>query len=140
MIIISILLIISYVLSNVLNDIIPISILNTLPRYFSLILVLGLLYRFLNRSNRILKYISESSYSVYLIHQPVIIVISYYYIEYINIINSFLGFLIVFIISTIVTYLLDYVLVRNTKLGAYLYTGKKNSVSLKNGEVDKIPV
>ncbi len=30
---------------------------------------------------------SESSYSVYLIHHPVIIVVSYYYIEYINDLN-----------------------------------------------------
>jgi len=124
--VISILLIISYIIAGMISDIVPNTntLLNIFPRYFSLILVLGLLYKYLNKSNRFLKYMSESSYPVYLIHQPVIVVVSFYYIEYINILNPILGYFTVFLLSTIVTYALEYILIRNTKLGAFLFTGK----------------
>lgn len=126
-------LIISYILIDIINDVFSNSnavlILNTLPRYFSLILILALLYKYLNKSNRFLKYMSESSYSVYLIHQPVIVVISYYYIKYMNFKNPLFGYLIVFIVSTIIIYALDYILIRNTKFGAFMFTGKR---SLRN--------
>lgn len=138
-VIISILLIISYILAGLISDIIPNSntILNTFPRYFSLILVLGLLYKYMNKSNRFLKYISESSYSVYLIHQPVIVVVSYYYIKYINDSNPVLGFFTVFLLSTIVIYALDYFLIRNTRVGTFLFTGKRN-IEQKSKVKDKI--
>lgn len=137
--VISILLIISYILAGIISDIVPNTdqILNIIPRYFSLILVLGLLYKYLNKSNRFLKYMSESSYPVYLIHQPVIVVVSYYYIEYINLTNPILGYFTVFLLSTIVIYALEYILIRNTKLGAFLFTGKSR-LEQKKKVIDEI--
>lgn len=137
--VISILLIISYILAGIISDIVPNTdqILNIIPRYFSLILVLGLLYKYLNKSNRFLKYMSESSYPVYLIHQPVIVVVSYYYIEYINLTNPILGYFTVFLFSTIVVYALEYILIRNTKLGAFLFTGNSR-LKQKKKVIDEI--
>ena len=99
-------LIASYIFVDMISDIFSNpninAILNVLPRYFSLILILGLLYKYFNNSNRFLKYMSDSSYSVYLIHQPIIVVVSYYYVEYVNFKNPILGYCIVFLLSTII--------------------------------------
>ena len=123
-------LIASYIFVDMISDIFSNpninAILNVLPRYFSLILILGLLYKYFNNSNRFLKYMSDSSYSVYLIHQPIIVVVSYYYVEYVNFKNPILGYCIVFLLSTIIIYFLDYVLIRKTKLGSFLFTGKRS--------------
>jgi glucans biosynthesis protein C len=132
-IVFSTLLITSYMLADMISNLVPNTntILNTFPRYFSLVLVLGLLYKYLNKSNRFLKYMSESSYSVYLIHQPIIVVISYYYIEYINDLNPLIGYFTVFLLSTSIIYLLDFILIRNTKWGTFLFKGKINSERIK---------
>lgn len=126
--IISILLVISFIIAKNISGIVPNSntIMNIFPRYFSLIIVLGLLYKYLNKSNGILKYMSESSYSVYLIHQPIIVVVSYYYINYIPNTSSIIGFFIVFLSSTFIIYAIDYILIRKTRLGMLLFTGKIN--------------
>ncbi|WP_404405164.1 acyltransferase family protein [Jeotgalibacillus malaysiensis] len=141
LIIISMLLVFSFVLAKILSDIIPNSntILYSVPRYFSLILVLGLLYKFLNKSNRFLRYMSESSYSIYLIHQPIIVVVSYYYVTYANFGNPFLGYLVVLLLSTFIVYTTDYLLIRKTKLGLLLFTGKTNMILEKKKEInDKV--
>lgn len=123
-----ILLIISYFVSARLSGIIPNTdtLLDLFPRYFSLILVLGLLYKFLNKTNRVLNYMSESSYSVYLLHHPVIVVIGYHYVTYFELQSPVLGYLLVLVASIIVTYALDYLIVRNTRLGKILFTGAVN--------------
>ena len=123
-----ILLIISCILAAQLKGIVPYTntLLETMPRYFSMILVLGLLYRFLNKPNRVLTYMSESSYSVYLLHHPIIVVIGYYYVNYMLLPSPLLGYLLVLTASIIVTYALDYLIVRNTRLGNMLFTGAVN--------------
>lgn len=120
-----ILLIISYILSARLSGIVPYTntLLDTLPRYFSLILVLGLLYRLLNKPNRVLTYMSESSYSVYLLHHPVIVVIGYHYVRHFELQSPLLGYVLVLTASVIVTYAIDYLLVRSTRWGKFLFTG-----------------
>lgn len=124
-IVVGLLLIVSYFIAEKISGVIPNSntLFNMLPRYFSLILVLGLLYRFLNRSNRVLKYMSESSYSVYLLHHPVIVVVSYYCIKHFELPNPMTGYVVVLVLSTIVVYALDFLLIRSTKIGKLLFTG-----------------
>lgn len=132
-----ILLIASYILSGQLSDIVPNTdtLLDTFPRYFSLVLVLGLLYRFLNKSNRVLRYMSESSYSVYLLHHPVIVVIGYYYAKYFELPSPVWGYVLVLAASIIVTYGLDYLIIRKTKLGKFLFTGAIRSRSNVKPEI-----
>jgi peptidoglycan/LPS O-acetylase OafA/YrhL len=120
-----ILLIVSYIPATLFRGIVPYTntLLDTLPRYFSLILVLGLLYRFLNKPNRVLTYMSESSYTVYLLHQPLIVMVGYYYVKHFLLPSPWLGYLLVLTVSTILTYSLDYLLVRSNRWGKFLYTG-----------------
>lgn len=112
------------------GDIIPYldTILSVIARYLSLILILSLLHKFLNKSNRYLKYMSDSSYVVYLIHQPIIVIVSYFYIKYIEVSSSVLGYLIVLLTSILWIYLTDY-LIRKSKVGTFLYTGRIKSNS-----------
>jgi glucan biosynthesis protein C len=124
-VVVGLLLAVSYFIAGKISGIIPNSttLFNMLPRYFSLILVLGLLYKFLNRSNRVLKYMSESSYSVYLLHHPVIVVVSYYCVKHFELPNPVTGFVVVLVLSTLVVYALDFLLIRSTRIGKLLFTG-----------------
>lgn len=92
-------------------------------KYFSLLLILYILYNFFNNSNKALKYLSDSSYSIYLLHQPVIVVVSYYYLKHVNI-PSYILYLAILITSILIAYLIDFLLIKNTKLGKFLFTGQ----------------
>jgi glucans biosynthesis protein C len=57
-----------------------------------------------------------------LLHQPVIVVVSYYYLKYMNT-SVYISYFCVIIASICVTYLLDLLIIRKTKLGKFLFTG-----------------
>ncbi|WP_411738673.1 acyltransferase family protein [Peribacillus sp. S4] len=96
----------------------------TIAKYYSLLLTMHILYKFLNKTNKLLRYLSDSSYSIYLLHQPVIVVISYYYLEYLDT-SSYISYLCILAASIFVAYLIDFVLIRKTKIGKFLFTGVK---------------
>lgn len=96
---------------------------NLVCRYYSLFIVIYLLKRFLNKENKIINYMSGSSYGVYILHQPVIIVVGCIYLKYFNDVPRYVGFLSVLSASIILTYLLEWAIIRNTKIGKLLFNG-----------------
>jgi len=96
---------------------------NLVCRYYSLLLVIYLLQRFLNKENKIIHYMSNSSYGVYIVHQPVIIVVGSIYLKYFSDVPRYVGFLSVLTASIILTYLLEWAIIRKTKIGKFLFNG-----------------
>lgn len=98
--------------------------LQSIAKYYSLLLALHILYTFFNKTNTLYRYLSDSSYSIYLLHQPIIIVVSYYYLKYINT-SNYISFFVILLSSIFISYLLDYFIIRNTRMGKFLFTGVK---------------
>jgi peptidoglycan/LPS O-acetylase OafA/YrhL len=96
---------------------------NLVCRYYSLLLVIYLLNRFLNKENKVIHYMSNSSYGVYILHQPVIIVIGSIYLKYFSDVPRYVGFISVLTASIILTYLLEWAIIRKTKIGKFLFNG-----------------
>lgn len=53
-------------------------ILGVFDRWCWVIAFLGLGHRFLNRTNRALRYLTEGSYAIYILHYPILVLIGYY--------------------------------------------------------------
>lgn len=94
----------------------------SIAKYYSLLLAMYILYKFFNTTNKLLKYLADSSYSIYLLHQPVIVIVSYYYLKYTDT-SSYISYLCILIASICVTYLIDFLFIRKTKIGRFLFTG-----------------
>lgn len=101
----------------------PSFFINLVCRYYSLLIVINLLQRFLNKENKVIDYMAKSSYGVYIFHQPVIVVLGYIYIKYYSNIPPYIGFIAVLTASIIFTYLIEWVLIKKTKLGKFLFNG-----------------
>ena len=101
----------------------PSFFLNLVCRYYSLLIVIYLLQRFLNKENKIIDYMAKSSYGVYIFHQPVIVVIGFIYIKYYNHVPPYVGFLAVLVASIIFTYLIEWAIIKKTKIGKFLFNG-----------------
>ena len=99
----------------------PSFFINLVCRYYSLILVIYLLHKFLNKENKIIDYMAKSSYGVYIFHQPIIVVLGYIYVKYYSDIPPFVGFLTVLIASIILTYLIEWAVIRKTRIGRFLF-------------------
>jgi peptidoglycan/LPS O-acetylase OafA/YrhL len=84
-----------------------------------LIALLGYGKQFLNFTNRFLKYHSEASYPVYILHQTVIIAIGYFVIRWEM--GVFLKFFVIVASSLAVTFALYEVLVKRTNLTRFLF-------------------
>ena len=98
---------------------------STTTSYYSLLLALYILFKFFNKTNKVLKYLADSSYSIYLLHQPIIVVVSYYYFK--NIDSPILiSYMCILIVSICVSYLIDFLFIRKTKIGKFLFTGVKS--------------
>lgn len=96
---------------------------NLVCRYYSLLFVIYLLQRFLNKENKVIHYMSNSSYGVYILHQPVIILVGSIYLKYFNDVPPYVGFLSVLSASIILTYFLEWAIIRKTKIGKFLFNG-----------------
>lgn len=94
----------------------------SIAKYYSLLLAMYILYKFFNKTNKLLKYLADSSYSVYLLHQPVIVIVSYYYLKHTDT-SSYISYFCILIASICVTYLIDFLFIRKTRLGKFLFTG-----------------
>jgi peptidoglycan/LPS O-acetylase OafA/YrhL len=97
--------------------------LNLVCRYYSLLLVIYLLKTFLNKENKVIHYMSNSSYGVYILHQPIIVMVGCIYLKYFNDVPRYVGFLSVLTASIILTYLLEWAIIRKTKIGKFLFNG-----------------
>jgi glucan biosynthesis protein C len=84
-----------------------------------LIALLGYGKQFLNFTNRFLKYQSEASYPVYILHQTVIIAIGYFVIRWRM--GVFPKFIIIVAGSLVVTFAIYEVLVKRTNLTRFLF-------------------
>jgi len=95
---------------------------STIAKYYGITIILFLLHNFMNFSKPFTRYLSDSSYSIYLLHQPVIVSVSYYYLKHLET-NTYVSFVGILMLSIALTYLLDFLIVRSTNLGRLLYTG-----------------
>ncbi len=106
------------------------------PRFFT-IAILGYGKQLLNFSNRFLKYNSEASYPVYILHQTIIVVIGFYVVQWaVDIPMKFLTILLAATIATIVIYEL---LVKRTDITRFLFGMrplKKDTTKAPNAELD----
>lgn len=132
------------VILNVLNKYISFNFANLLInlsiRITSLLFVLICLKKWFNRENKVLSYMSKSSYSIYLLHQPLIVFTVYVY-DKINLwSNSIADYYKILLISTLLIYLCDYLILNKTKYVKFLMTGqfsgkrnkKNNKILLEN--------
>lgn len=91
---------------------------------FSLtVLWLNLIYRFLNFTNRYLKFISDASYAFYILHHPVVLLLGVMYVRLGRTSWLMLDFFLLIFLAIIITYLLYYILVFRSRLGSFIITG-----------------
>lgn len=77
---------------------------------------------FLNKNNIFMRKMSEASYTIYLIHQPLIIFL-FHIIEPTNI--PFLGFLAISILTSLITYYLHFYVIQKINILYFLFNGKQ---------------
>ncbi len=100
-------------------------VIDIILRWIMTLGVLSLLKMFLNYGRPALDYLSEASYPVYLFHQPVIVAVTYFYVNSEIALPSMVGYFIVCLTSLILTYLAYEIIVRRNRVGAFLFTGTK---------------
>lgn len=88
-----------------------------------LFLILSVFFRLLNYTNPLLKYMANASYPFYILHHPVIIFLGYFYLNYFNHGKFISDFILLCLISILLTYLLYHILVKSNSLGKFLFTG-----------------
>jgi len=79
-------------------------------------------YRFFNKDSRGIKYLSEASYSIYLFHQIIVIVIGYLLIPYQ--ISIYLKFFLVVLLTTITSMAVHHFFILKLKTARLLFNGK----------------
>ncbi len=91
---------------------------------FSLtVLWLNLIYKFLNFTNPLLRFISDASYAFYILHHPVIIILGMLYLKIGSSSILLIDYFILCFISILVTYFIYYFLVMKNRVGNFLITG-----------------
>lgn len=99
--------------------------------WFLVMAILGLGMRYLNRRNRLLDYLNEATYPIYLLHMPVLTIVAYYVVRWR--IGFFWEFLAVVVITIVVTVLLYDLLVRRIGVLRFLF-GVGHRVSTPSGD------
>ena len=87
--------------------------------------VLGVLRIFLNKGRKALTYLSGASYPVYLFHQPIIVVLAYHYVKWRVNLPAELGYVLLCLLTVILTYAGYEIIVRRNRVGTFLFTGMK---------------
>jgi peptidoglycan/LPS O-acetylase OafA/YrhL len=82
----------------------------------------SLFFHFLNKANKGFQYLSEASYSIYLFHQLVVIILGYLFIE-INL-DIYFKFILIIIFTMAITLLIHHFLVLKLPLVRLLFNGK----------------
>ena len=99
-----VLLIVKYIIAKNYSDSIELlyGISHIIAMWFCILAFLGLAKKYLNFSNKITEYLSESSFSIYVFHQSVLIAVAYYVFKITDVV--FLQVVITFIITCIGTF------------------------------------
>lgn len=92
-------------------------------RLVSLKLVILMLSLFFNKKSYILSYMAESSYTVYLFHQPAVVICGFAVLKLLTALSQGLQYVLIVLSATVLTYVLDYVLIRKFKTTRFLFTG-----------------
>jgi glucans biosynthesis protein C len=100
------------------------TVFNVISKYYILTLVLYFLYRFFNRTNKLLRYLSDSSYVIYLLHQPIIIIVAYYILTYTSF-SIIISYIFITLASILFTFIIDRFIIQRFLLLKFLYTGTK---------------
>lgn len=99
------------------------SIFITVTKWMHVLLVLNVFKRILNYTSSTLNYFSNASYAVYILHQPVIIVVSFFTVRYFDGGFFYLNYFLLVAMSLMATYFVYELLVRRFTLGRILLTG-----------------
>lgn len=108
---------IKFIFSAQINDVIY-GALNTIIGWFFIFGIMGLFLRYFNNSSKTLRYLSDSSYWVYLVHLPFTLIIPALIVDW-NIPVG-LKFIIVMTGTTLLCYVTYHYLVRGTFIGKFL--------------------
>jgi peptidoglycan/LPS O-acetylase OafA/YrhL len=92
-------------------------------KWMMMIVVINLIKIFLNYSSNFLKYISDASYPFYILHQPVIILIGFFYVKHMFFESILLNYLFLVIVCILATYAVYEIIIRHSKIGTLLFTG-----------------
>ena len=96
--------------------------------WFTVVAIVFLFKSFSNKENVIGRYLSQSSYWVYLLHFPLQFTLAYYFFSEYSL-SPMLGFFCVLLSSTIICLLSYHILVRGTFIGTFL-SGRRFPLSL----------
>ena len=110
-----------FFLYNQIDDVLY-GLLNSLMVWFFVFGITGLFIRYFSKHSKRMRYISDSSYWVYLIHLPLTGLIPAFIVDWP--VPAFVKFLIVILITTVVCFLTYHYLVRGTFIGKFLH-GRK---------------
>jgi peptidoglycan/LPS O-acetylase OafA/YrhL len=111
----------SVVVQNVVNDFSSVFVI--VNKWLHLLLVLNLFKRLLNFTSDTLSYLANASYPVYILHQPVIIIVSFFSIGYLNGPMLYWHYVLLVLASAAVTYGVYELLVRRFAPGRIILTG-----------------
>jgi glucans biosynthesis protein C len=92
-------------------------------RWTFMFLIINIVKATLNYSNRFLKYIADASYPFYILHQPIIVVIGYFYVKDMFFNSILLNYIFMVIVCISLTYLVYELAIRRNKIGTILFTG-----------------
>ncbi len=85
-------------------------------------LTIGFFYNFFDFNNHYIKNISIASYSIYIVHQPIVVALSYFLVK--TNINNFLQFFIVITLTYFLGYAFHFSIVERNDLLKFLLNGK----------------
>ncbi len=98
--------------------------------WFCLIALLGYGRRYLNFNNKLLDYLREASYPIYILHQTVIIMVGFYVVRWST--GIFPQFVIIVCASVAITFLIYDLLVKRTNLTRFFFGMKPIKGNRKN--------
>lgn len=108
----------------------------TMVAWFSMLAIMGYGYRYLNTSNQWLKYLNEGIYPFYILHQPVIIIIGFFAVNWG--LGIFWGFWAISVLSTITCISVYWFLIRPFSLMRVIFGMKaKTSQTNQNTATDQ---
>jgi peptidoglycan/LPS O-acetylase OafA/YrhL len=92
---------------------------NGFAAWFFLIAILGYSRQFLNFANKFLKYNAKSSYTVYILHQTIIVIVGYYVVQWT--LGIAIKYTMILAIATGATFILYDLVVKRTNITRFLF-------------------
>ena len=89
-----------------------------------IVLILNIARRFFNYTNKVLIYISEASYSFYILHHPIVIIVGIFYLtNKVTSGNLIFDYVAMSLVIIFITYALYSLIVKHSKTGDFIITG-----------------